>query len=92
MVDKDCIRRKSFKWAPINHERIALNTPNKCENCEETRLDECMQKSWTENGKEAEEYQNVTVLVNIPDAEHVDINPAENHEEETDEESGEEDE
>jgi ElaB/YqjD/DUF883 family membrane-anchored ribosome-binding protein len=60
----DCGTRRKFKWNDINKRKSELTTPAKCLQCDPDQFDYCKQKSWVENGKDADLYDKVNVMVN----------------------------
>jgi hypothetical protein len=84
-MSDECIRRKRFKWNNFGEEKVLLKTPKLCNRCEEEKLKGCMEQSWAENGRNTEDYASTTIVVNVPEATHVDVNPTEIHEDGTEE-------
>jgi hypothetical protein len=74
-VTAKCTTVKSFKWEHIDDEKFFLKTPSRCHKCE--RIQNCMEKSWVENDRDSEEFKASTIIVNLPEAKHVDVNPTE---------------
>lgn len=78
----ECTALKLFKWKELNDAKYLLNTPKRCHSCPNDKLKECMENNWTNTGRSIEDLKSVTILINLPNAEHIDIVPTETNEEE----------
>jgi hypothetical protein len=64
-----CGTRRRYKWEFPAKRKAFLTTPAKCKSCDPDQMDFCIQKSWEDNGKDPDLFDNANVMVNQnPDA------------------------